>query len=120
VGTLAPIHAGVIGVHQSVSTDLGRLPGYCALLAALVADLKDFRSPQRSRAAMQGLPLRAKHIAAGAVKCPEGVRAAVHGAVCGGGRGEVCGDTVGGAGVGQAQTAVTSVNLSVQYSRISF
>jgi hypothetical protein len=30
----------------------------------------------------------------------------VHGAVCSGGRGEVCGDAVRGAGVGQAQPAV--------------
>jgi hypothetical protein len=55
---------------------------------------------------MQGHPLQTKHSAAGAITRPEGIWAAVYGAVCGGGRGRVCRDAVGGAGVGQAQTAV--------------
>jgi hypothetical protein len=62
----------------------------------------DVRSPQRSSLSMEGLPLPAKHIAAGAVKRPKDFRAAV----CCGGRGEVCCDAVGGPGVGHAQTAL--------------
>jgi hypothetical protein len=110
-GALAPFRAGVIGVHQGIGADLCRAPGSCALhggngAQAVGTDLTDVRSSQISGAAMKGLPLWAKHITAGAVKRPEGLRAAVHGAVCGGGRGEVCGDAVGGAGVGQAQTGL--------------
>jgi hypothetical protein len=105
------VRAGVVGVQQSVCTDLGRVPGYHALRVgngahAAGADLADFWSPQRTRDAMQGLPLRTQHIASGAVKWPEGFRVAVHGAVCGGSRCEVCGDSGDGAGVGQAQTAM--------------
>jgi hypothetical protein len=30
-GALAPVCAGVVGVHQGIGTELGRTPGNCAL-----------------------------------------------------------------------------------------
>jgi hypothetical protein len=96
---------------QGVGTDLCRMPGYRALCVgtgahAVGADLAEFRSPQGSPAFLQGLPLQAKQVTAGAIERPEGFRATVHGAVCGGGPGKVCGGAVGGAVVEQAPTNV--------------
>jgi hypothetical protein len=56
-GELAPVCAGVIGVHQSIGTELGRTPGNCALhggdgAQAVGIGLMGIRSPQISGSIM--------------------------------------------------------------------
>jgi hypothetical protein len=105
----ATLHGGGVGgQHGQAKTVPEAGLDFCAFE---LQSSRERESDQPSRGRTAGAAKKACEgalapICPGAVKWPEGFRVAVHGAVCGGGRSEVCGDAVGGAGVGQAQPAV--------------